>query len=82
MGHILHSLPFVTEKEFTEHIGEDDFLKKYGNPVLIHTDKGEELVCISFELYNRMRELGGRKPVTLDELQEEASGNSDGEGGK
>ena len=31
-------LPMISEKEFCEHIEEDDFPIRYGNPVCIHTN--------------------------------------------
>ena len=47
-------LPAVTEKEFCEHIEEDDFPIRYGNPVRIHTEDGRDLVCMTYELYERL----------------------------
>ena len=47
-------LPSVTEKEFCEHIEEDDFPIRYGNPVRIHTEDGRDLVCMTYELYERL----------------------------
>ena len=41
----------ISEKEFCEHIEEDDFPIRYGNPVCIHTNDGQLLVCMTYKLY-------------------------------
>lgn len=45
---------FFTQQEFCEHIGEDDFLLRYGNPVAIKKDEGKILLCMAIEYYERM----------------------------
>ena len=39
-----------------EHIEEDDFPIRYGNPVCIHTNDGQLLVCMTYKLYERLLE--------------------------
>lgn len=51
---LLRMLPRVTEKEFCEHIGDDDFPVQYGNPVWVQTENGNDLICITVELYDRL----------------------------
>ena len=43
-------LPMISEKEFCEHIEDDDFPIRYGNPVCIHTNDGHLLVCMTYKL--------------------------------
>ena len=47
----------ITEREFTTHIGDDDFCRRYGNPVFIRQQDGDGLVCMAWEHYERLREL-------------------------
>ena len=47
-------MPIITEKEFCEHIEDDDFPILYGNPVFIYTNDGRLLVCMTFKLYERL----------------------------
>ena len=59
-------LPMISEKEFCEHIEEDDFPIRYGNPVCIHTNDGQLLVCMTYKLYERLFER--KEQVTGNEL--------------
>lgn len=45
--------------ELKEHIDEDDFPLRYGNPVVINGDNGKNLVCLSWKLYERLMLLSG-----------------------
>ena len=63
----------ITQKEFLDHIEDDDFLLKYGNPVAILTNDGSVLMCMAIEYYERMT---GRKV----EFPEEASNEMYSEG--
>lgn len=47
-------LPTMTENEFAENIGREDFFRTYGNPVVVHTKAGERYIALSAELYNRI----------------------------
>ena len=73
-------LPMISEKEFCEHIEDDDFPIRYGNPVCIHTNDGQLLVCMvcihtndgqllvcmTYKLYERLFER--KEQVTGNEL--------------
>lgn len=53
------TLPEITVLELKEHIDEDDFPLRYGNPVVINGDNGKNLVCLSWKLYERLMLLSG-----------------------
>ena len=53
-------MPEISVSEFREHIEEDDFPLRYGNPVVINSDNGKKLVCLSWEFYERLMKLSGR----------------------
>ena len=53
------SLPEITVSELKEHIDEEDFPLRYGNPVIINSDNGQKLVCLSWKLYERLMLLSG-----------------------
>ena len=59
-------LPMISEKEFSEHIEDDDFPIRYGNPVCIHTNDRQLLVCMTYKLYERLLER--KEQVTGNEL--------------
>ena len=59
-------LPMISEKEFCEHIEDDDFPIRYGNPVCIHTNDGQLLVCMTYKLYERLLER--KEQVTGNEF--------------
>ena len=50
-------LPTMTEEEFTENIGQDNFFRRFGNPAIIRTKTGESCIVLSAELYDCMAEL-------------------------
>ncbi len=50
-------LPMITEKEFCEHIEDDDFPIRYGNPICIWTEDNRKYVCMTIELYNRLMDM-------------------------
>ena len=52
-------LPAMTQKEFVEHIEDGDFFRKYGNPVIIRTESGDDCVAMSAQLYDRIAEKCG-----------------------
>ncbi len=53
-------MPEISVAEFREHIEDDDFQLRYGNPVVINSDNGKKLVCLSWEFYERLMRLSGR----------------------
>lgn len=52
-------LPEITISEPKEHIDEEDFPLRYGNPVIINGDNEQRLVCLSWKLYERLMLLSG-----------------------
>ena len=56
-GHL--SLPEISETDFREHIGDDDFCLVYGNPVIINTDAGNKLVCMAWPMAERLLRATG-----------------------
>ena len=51
------NLPFInmiSQQEFCEHIEDDDFLRRYGNPVAIRSEGGSILICMAIEYYERL----------------------------
>lgn len=61
----LPNINTITQQEFCDHIEDDDFLLKYGNPVAILTDNGSVLICMAIEYYERMT---GEKVETPEEV--------------
>lgn len=49
-------LPTMTQEEFVEHIEDGDFFRKYGNPVFIRAESGDDCVAMSVQLYDRIAE--------------------------
>ena len=47
-------LPVISAEAFAEHIEEEDFFLRYGNPVCTSTENGHEYLCIAIELYERL----------------------------
>lgn len=39
-------LPNMTQKEFVEHIEDNDFFRKYGNPVIIRAESGDDCAVV------------------------------------
>ena len=55
----------ITQQEFCDHIEDDDFLLRYGNPVAIKTDERKILLCMAIEYYER---ITGEKIEFPDEV--------------
>lgn len=47
-------LPTISEREFCDHIEDEDFALRYGNPVCICADDNRKYVCMTIELYDRL----------------------------
>lgn len=50
-------LPYIniiTQQELCDHIEDDDFMLRYGNPVAIKADDGSVLLLMAIEYYERM----------------------------
>lgn len=50
----LPSINMISQKEFCDHIEDDDFLRRYGNPVAIQSEDGSILICMATEYYERL----------------------------
>lgn len=44
----------ISDKEFLEHIEDDDFFDIYGDPVAIESDNDPTIVVLSIEHYNHL----------------------------
>ncbi len=55
----LMCLPSMTQKEFVEHIEDNDFFRKYRNPVIIRAVSGDDCVAMSVQLYDRIAKRCG-----------------------
>lgn len=44
----------ITVEEFCAHIEEEDFFRRYGNPVFITREGELGLVCMAWEYYKRL----------------------------
>lgn len=52
-------LPEVSEEDFCSYADREDFLRRYGNPVVIRRKNQRDLVCMAREYYERLtQELG------------------------
>ena len=52
--------PEITQREFCDHVDDDDFFLVYGNPVVIIADGGTKLLCTAFPMYERLMRMAGR----------------------
>lgn len=48
------SLPEITEETFLAHFESEDFLLRYGNPVVVRGRDHHDLVCMAAEYYQRL----------------------------
>ena len=64
-------LPTLTEDEFVENIESDDFLRRFGNPVIVRTKAAGSFIVMSIELYDRMTKLCGF-PGSEETIQNES----------
>ena len=64
-------LPGMTQKEFVEHIEDNDFFRKYGNPVIVRAESGDDCVAMSAQLYDRIAEKCGL-PETKELIDHES----------
>jgi hypothetical protein len=44
----------ISQQEFCAHIEDDEFLRKYGNPVAVQGEDGSILICMAIEYYERL----------------------------
>lgn len=50
----LPHINMISQQELGDHIEDDDFLLRYGNPVAIKADDGTILILMAIEYYERM----------------------------
>ncbi len=67
-------MPEISVSKLREHIEEDDFPLKYGNPVAINCGDGQKLVCLSWAFYERIMRLSGRDDE-MDTINRTVAGN-------
>ena len=61
-------LPYIniiTQQELCDHIEDDDFLLRYGNPIAIKTDDGSIVLLMAIEYYERM--TGEKMEIKIEE---------------
>ena len=49
----------ISQKEFVDHIDEDNFFQLFGNPVIINCDNGQKLVCMAWSMAERLMRMTG-----------------------
>ena len=54
------SLCEMSQREFCDHIEDDDFFLVYGNPVIVNGDDGQKLVCMAWPMAERILRMTGR----------------------
>ena len=64
----LPEINMITQQEFCDHIEDDDFLLRYGNPVAVKGDDGRVLICMAVAYYERM--TGERIPEIRGDMLE------------
>ncbi len=50
----LPQINMISQQEFCDHIEDDDFLLRYGNPVAVKSENGQVLICMAVAYYERM----------------------------
>ena len=66
-------LPEITAEDFSKHMAEDDFLLRYGNPVVIHGDDKRDLICMAWEYYERLCRQIDALESELESMHEDAN---------
>ena len=61
----LPEINMVSQQELCDHIEDDDFFLRYGNPVAIQTDDGKTLLLMAIEYYERM--IGQKIEIKTEE---------------
>ena len=47
-------IPEISVEEFRAYVDQDDFLRRYGNPVVIRSGGQRDVVCMAREYYERL----------------------------
>ena len=50
----LPQINMISQQEFCDHIEDDDFLLRYGNPVAVKSENSQVLICMAVAYYERM----------------------------
>ena len=50
----LPHINIISQQVFCNHIEDDDFLYRYGNPVTIRSDDGSTIICMAVEYYEQL----------------------------
>ena len=50
----LPPINMISQQELCDHIEDDDFLLRYGNPIAVKSDDGTVLELMAIEYYERM----------------------------
>ena len=48
-------LPIISEEELREHIEDDNFFRRYGNPVVVRSKGRKDIVCMAWEYYQVLK---------------------------
>ena len=64
-------IPEISAEDFARHMAEDDFLLRYGNPVVIRIDDKRDLLCMACEYYERLCGQIDALEYELDDLLED-----------
>ena len=63
-------LPIISEEELREHIEDDNFSRRYGNPVVVRSKGRKDIVCMAWEYYQVLKE---QLDKAINDLQYEES---------
>ena len=61
----LPSINIISQQELCDHIEDDDFFLRFGNPVAIRSDDGKTLLLMTIEYYERM--IGEKVEIKSEE---------------
>ena len=67
-------LATIKKKELLDHFEEESFFREYGNPVMVSDDDGI-IICMSYELYSRMKATIQQKELSKDINDAESNNN-------
>ena len=51
----------ISQKEFCDHLEDEDFFLTYGNPVVIKCDNGQKLIAVAWPLAERIMRMTGQE---------------------
>lgn len=70
-------MPEISEDELIAHIEDDDFVKVYGNPILIRSKDGNhDCVLMTIEYYERQIRLLEEMEAAIQKMADEAQAQS------